>query len=120
MPNMKMVIVSFNFQMCFILDKHYILLFIIYVSIQIIHVEISSLRIINDNYFGESTKEVGKLGQIKSKKALDALLDCIDSPVIKNKLNGEGYAVIRWLVIAMAGYIGELDGYKKADIYNKL
>ncbi len=51
---------------------------------------------------------------------MDALLECIDSEVIKNRPNGEGYAVIRWIVNAMGGYIGELDGYRNADIYNRL
>ena len=40
-------------------------------------------------------KTAGKLGQMKSKNALDKLLECIDSEVIKNRPNGEGYAVIR-------------------------
>ena len=51
---------------------------------------------------------------------MDALLECIDSEVIKNRPNGEGYPVIRSIVNAMGGYIGELDGYRNADIYNRL
>jgi hypothetical protein len=61
-----------------------------------------------------------KLGQIESKKALDTLLECIDSEVIQKRPNGEGYAVIRWIVIAVGGYVGKLDGYRNADIYNRL
>jgi aminopeptidase N len=34
-------------------------------------------KIINDGYFGVSTKAAGKLGQMNSKKALDALFGCI-------------------------------------------
>ena len=83
-------------------------------------IQILKDKIINDGYFGVSTKAAGKLGQMKSKNALDELLECIDSEVIKNRPNGEGYAVIRWIVNAMGGYIGELDGYRNADIYNRL
>lgn len=83
-------------------------------------IQILKDKIINDGYFGVSTKAAGKLGEVKSKKALDALFECIDSEVIKNRPNGEGYAVIRWIVNAMGGYIGKLDGYRNADIYNRL
>jgi aminopeptidase N len=82
-------------------------------------IQILKDRIIND-YFGVSTKAVGALGQIKSQKALDALLECLDSKVIKNMPNGEGEAITRWIVNALSGYTKVFEGRKRDDIINIL
>ena len=83
-------------------------------------IEILKDRIINDNYFGVSTKATAKLGQIKSDKALDTLIECLDSKVIKNKPNGEGHAIMRWIINSIGAYVQGLDEKKKEDIFNRL
>ena len=80
-------------------------------------IEILKDRIINDDYFGVSTKATAKLGQIKSDKALDTLIECLDSNVIKNKPNGEGHAIIRWIVNSISGYVQGLDEEEKGRYF---
>lgn len=82
-------------------------------------IQILKDRILNDDYYGVSSKAASKLGLINSDNALDALLECLDSIMIEEKQSNRE-VIRRWIINSIGEYIPNLDDDKMAGVINKL